>query len=399
MSHIVEFSIENLAGRGDVYTQTLDRYMNVFFGLNGSGKTSLLKILHSAMSGNSGILRNVPFRSAEVKIYSIQYDRVFTHTIEKKPTKPAKERGRETDTTDVFTSFEELLDFSVTFQKGIPRAADFPDWKIKPRIREEHERGWRHRYLPTSRLYLGLKTRKARLARTGLELVSEEQLDLYFAETLQALWADYYADIVTAISEAQEDGLASIIKAIVSGKKPSRKTAQKVDIETAYERVATFLERQGSPGVLGSLEDFEKDYNENEQLRSIVSDINEVEKRIAEAMAPRDKLQSLIRDMFSGNKEVCFRGRSIDVVTNSEEDIGLNTLSSGEKHVLRILIETLLSGENSILIDEPEISMHVDWQRELIKTMRQLNPEAQLILATHSPEIMADVSDDRIYRL
>ena len=65
MSHIVEFSISGLAGRKDVYSQVLDRHLNVFFGLNGSGKTSLLKILHSAMSGESRILRNVPFSSAE----------------------------------------------------------------------------------------------------------------------------------------------------------------------------------------------------------------------------------------------------------------------------------------------------------------------------------------------
>jgi predicted ATP-dependent endonuclease of OLD family len=58
-----------------------------------------------------------------------------------------------------------------------------------------------------------------------------------------------------------------------------------------------------------------------------------------------------------------------------------------------------LAGESSLLIDEPEISMHIDWQQELISAMTTLNSSAQIILATHSPEIMADVDDDRIFRL
>ena len=50
MAHITEFAITGLAGRTDVYSGRFNRDVNIFFGLNGSGKTSLLKILHSAMS-------------------------------------------------------------------------------------------------------------------------------------------------------------------------------------------------------------------------------------------------------------------------------------------------------------------------------------------------------------
>jgi predicted ATP-dependent endonuclease of OLD family len=64
-----------------------------------------------------------------------------------------------------------------------------------------------------------------------------------------------------------------------------------------------------------------------------------------------------------------------------------------------IFLETFLAGDNPILIDEPEMSMHIDWQTELVSAIRQLNPKAQLILATHSPEIMAEVADDKVFRL
>jgi predicted ATP-dependent endonuclease of OLD family len=54
---------------------------------------------------------------------------------------------------------------------------------------------------------------------------------------------------------------------------------------------------------------------------------------------------------------------------------------------------------STLLIDEPEISLHIDWQRELIKSIQTLSPNLQLILATHSPEIMAEVDDKYIHQL
>ena len=64
-------------------------------------------------------------------------------------------------------------------------------------------------------------------------------------------------------------------------------------------------------------------------------------------------------------------------------------LSSGEKQMLIILLTTLLQdGKDYILLmDEPEISLHIDWQRSLIANIREINPNCQIILTTHSPTV------------
>jgi len=65
-------------------------------------------------------------------------------------------------------------------------------------------------------------------------------------------------------------------------------------------------------------------------------------------------------------------------------------LSSGEKQLLIILLTVLLE-ENQhyvLLMDEPEISLHVEWQQKLVDIIRQLNPNAQIILTTHSPAVI-----------
>lgn len=70
-------------------------------------------------------------------------------------------------------------------------------------------------------------------------------------------------------------------------------------------------------------------------------------------------------------------------------------LSSGEKQLLILLTETLLQrGQQTIFIaDEPELSLHIEWQRKIISSIQDLNPNSQIILATHSPEIVGKHKD------
>jgi len=76
-------------------------------------------------------------------------------------------------------------------------------------------------------------------------------------------------------------------------------------------------------------------------------------------------------------------------------------LSSGEKQILIILLTTLLSDrkEYILLLDEPEISLHIDWQRSLIKNIRQINPNGQIIIATHSPTVYYQGWTEKVIRI
>ena len=90
------------------------------------------------------------------------------------------------------------------------------------------------------------------------------------------------------------------------------------------------------------------------------------------------------------------KGSSVD--HSIEEQIRLDQLSSGEKQILLILTTVFLQNEQPcvLLMDEPEISLHISWQDRLISMIRELNPNCQLILTTHSPNIFADGWEDKI---
>ena len=71
----------------------------------------------------------------------------------------------------------------------------------------------------------------------------------------------------------------------------------------------------------------------------------------------------------------------------------LSTLSSGEIHILIIFASIIfrpnISKEQTIiLIDEPELSLHVRWQEKFMDSLLEASDEFQYIIATHSPEII-----------
>ena len=74
-----------------------------------------------------------------------------------------------------------------------------------------------------------------------------------------------------------------------------------------------------------------------------------------------------------------------------ERIVTLEMLSAGEKQLLLILLTVFLMDEKPavLLMDEPEVSLHIEWQERLIKSLRKLNKNCQLIVTTHSPSIFA----------
>jgi predicted ATPase len=383
MAHIAEFSVTGLVGRPKIFKQTLDRTTNVFFGANGTGKTSLLRIFHSAMSMDASILENVGFKSAEVAIYSISSDQIYRLTIEKKKSGTVVFGGDDIEMT-------------------ILNNDEKSKWAVSPT--PEYKR-WQHKYLPTTRLYASENMRLSS-AQMGARssLTTEEQLDQNFARLVQSTWNTRYGETMRAVGMTQQAGLSRVLGEVLSHQPDDENDSSKYDLqsERAFESMLNFLNRQGShrdnKKILGTVTAFNKRYKSDPLLRNVVKRIDEVETEIERVTQPIRDLSALVEKLFSKGKTVSFEGPNISVTT-PDGVLPLQQLSSGEKHLIRILLDAIDVGASTLIIDEPELSMHIDWQKDLVRNMLVLNPRCQLILATHSPEIMVDINDENIFKI
>ena len=88
------------------------------------------------------------------------------------------------------------------------------------------------------------------------------------------------------------------------------------------------------------------------------------------------------------DKKLVINGHEVFVEIGDERH-SVNELSSGERHILTFLALVLFEGQGRdfLVIDEPEISLNIKWQRELMALFAALLPSTQIIVASHSPAL------------
>lgn len=116
------------------------------------------------------------------------------------------------------------------------------------------------------------------------------------------------------------------------------------------------------------------------------------------AAAAKTRFQDLVDDLFSETgKHIDRRSNELCFVQYGEP-LQPYLLSSGEKQMLVVLLTVLTEDCRPyvLFMDEPEASLHFEWQKRLIAMIRELNPNAQIVLTTHSPALIIDGWEDAV---
>ena len=113
---------------------------------------------------------------------------------------------------------------------------------------------------------------------------------------------------------------------------------------------------------------------------------------------PKKRFQDLIDDLFKDTGKKIVRTENEIRFSQIGETLVPYQLSSGEKQMLVILLTVLVEDQQPyvLFMDEPEVSLHVDWQERLIDIILQMNPNVQIILTTHSPAVIMNGWMDRV---
>lgn len=133
------------------------------------------------------------------------------------------------------------------------------------------------------------------------------------------------------------------------------------------------------------------------RLNGLSAAFEKYERDVASSFAQLKALREQINDFLKDSGKEIFYSEaeaSLRFRLEGEGDPAgrpITELSSGEKQIVIMLTYlAFLAGRHSVfIVDEPELSLHLAWQRKLITSLSLLRPaSSQLILATHSPEIV-----------
>ncbi len=362
-----------IIGLFDMFNHTIPlnthEHLTIIYGINGIGKTMLFKILDSFFNNKFYLLKDYPFRklkiiydneiyfeiennanSSVIKYYNKtqQEDYILKQTVQRPNLKDLENLISQTDL--YFIETQRLLKLNENIERNI------------------HNSKYKNASIETVKNY------------------SEE-----LSELIKAKHSEY-----AKLSERLEISLGK--RLINEEVQPFSNNA-----ELKYEN-KKLEEKRNKLKRVGLFEDIKEEQfaiNEdiNDTTRAILSvNIKDMKEKLKIFDAIYDKL-NIFLDILN-NKRFSYKKISIHpkkgfVFTNANgKELKVTELSSGEQHEIVLLYELLFKvPENAlVLIDEPEISLHVAWQKEFLSDMADIVKirNFDILIATHSPSIIDD---------
>ena len=131
----------------------------------------------------------------------------------------------------------------------------------------------------------------------------------------------------------------------------------------------------------------------------IISDLQQGNAAAAQELSkPKTRFQDIVDELFEETGKKIVRTENEIRFSQIGETLVPYQLSSGEKQILAILLTVLVEDQQPyvLFMDEPEVSLHIEWQKRLIDLVTEMNPNVQIILTTHSPAVIMNGWLDKV---
>lgn len=355
--------IVGLNGLSEPIPLSFNKDLNIITGRNGSGKTNILKLIWYVISGNIEVaLREINFVSVKIDTdnYVCTVKKINNNTCEVLWKLPDSEK------VEYFTDIvdEEFGDVIRVSQL----AEEIPNMRLI-------ENG-SSVFLPTfRRIEGGFLTKRKIGIGTGR---------------------------VLPVKNGIEDALKSVSEQLSNGKHNFVSSLSTADIELLVIKKYSELSEEVSQyqqKTSQEIQDRIKNANAEEAsdiLQEVQSQMEKLEVIRKNTMQPFDTFKEQVLNFinYSGIK----LGSKKDSLSLGDSASAINSdlLSAGEKQMLSFLAYNAFYQDTIFIIDEPELSLHVDWQRILFPTLLKQNSSNQFIVATHSPFIYAKYPDKEL---
>ena len=392
-----------------------------FIGVNGTGKTTFINLIAAVLVGDFATLERMAFSSVEIHFTATSGNKKPSITVTKK-------RSEKRPFDDIRYSIKES-------QSGPEKSYSLSDFEERLLLHGEPDPRYYIRHGNTRRHHLGVIEAVRELVQvswlsihriTGLPRSSD---DKSYESTIDRKLAQLSSDLgkyLSSVSKQKDEEVRKFQEFIFLSLLAETKEKDFIDpkgLEKLQSQkvslIEIFQELHVPKSSYGNLVDNYFDtskhiysrlqpnkggaFNTSElinligllRLNNVIEKWQTLQSRLSEIFLHRDKFLTTVNKLFL-KKELKFsEGNEIFFETSSGKHLSLQMLSSGEKQLLILLTEALLQrGRPFIYIaDEPELSLHVSWQEKLISSIRTLNEQAQIVAATHSPDIIGTLSN------
>ena len=420
MHQIVSASVEGFWGSHD-FQFDLDRHVTFFIGQNGTGKTTLINLIAAALTADFRTLDRMPFMKLTINLTATKGNERPSITIQK-----SRKKGRPI----------ELMDYRINL--GTPESKelrfsldDNEEQMIVRRMQNEL------RYLDYYRRFqsgVGAELKKLvsvnwlSIHRGTSDKTSEgRQFDSTVDQKIEAQ-ANELVRYFATFSKLKDDEIRVFQESFFTGLLEQSKPGDPIDFGRLekvddYKTALTtiFKELHVVSDMSGLLHSFVEQANQVQRrtkksksdpmtmddflflkslkrIEDVVKRWEELQVRLNVIFAQQNSFQNIADQLFRKKRMKITPSNELQFISDNGKILTSQMLSSGEKQLLILMTEALLQRqEPAILIaDEPELSLHVLWQERLVGSLRALNPNAQLIVATHSPDIVGALGDRAI---
>lgn len=369
---IKRVSVTGFLGRKGTLAADFASDLNIVTGYNGAGKTNFLKLLWYTLSGNINLLlEEVSFSELTLETDS------YTLTINK--------IGRNTCRAVVKDS-KITREFEDVYDEDDDIAIDARD-QLSEFLKDKGS----SLFFPTFRRIEGGFTinpsTRPRVSAFTLFNASQPKSDLQ--EAVLGVSRRLSQEEHTFVTSISTIDIAELLLKRYTEMSEGASTIQSNMSQEVVSQIRTFKRGTSKGGTDG--EAFAADAER--VLDSIRALIEETDKEREAAMAPLRAVQELAARIFRHKGIQINRRVSFGDAANA---VNSDLLSAGEKQMLSFICYNAFTDHSIIFIDEPELSLHVDWQRILFPTLESQLKSNQFIIATHSPFIYSKYPEKEI---
>jgi energy-coupling factor transporter ATP-binding protein EcfA2 len=171
-------------------------------------------------------------------------------------------------------------------------------------------------------------------------------------------------------------------------------------LRARYKAVLNRRSNLVNAGVLQETEGFDVPFPDTleplaEHVLHVYIDDMESKLSVFDGFAERVQLfKSLIHGLFKYKKISVGPNTGFEFITDENQTLTPDRLSSGEQHQLVLLFDLLfrVDEHSLILVDEPELSLHVEWQQKVLNNFSEISKlrDLDFLIATHSPDVIHD---------